>query len=709
MTMSPYDNLELDCQARGNPTPTIEWLKNGRPLTGRFENKPIIRKEWKLNLPNVISHHDEGDYTCVVRNDHGQIQHTVRVVIVDRNIDKPHMVLSPKNTTVKEGDTAVLRCLATSDIPCQTQWLKHSFVNGSHVDINTGVMFFNTLKTDDNMYVNDTHLVVRKMTVNDSGLYTCYIANRMGSAWASAWITVTSRQTGVDSVYVIDFTSSLLQQSVVVAVAVVVVFIVALVFVLFVIIPKFGRRGTKRRPVVYVSKSDDDNQLFSATTEQPHRPHQYPGTVAVAPAKKSNVKKKFQQLVGQHFLLDSCSIRLCEPIGEGNFGVVYRANFRRRTTVAVKMLKHDSSLTDQDTADFMQEVQLMMSVGSHVNVIRVIGCCFDIHGCLQVVMEYATHGNLRTFLHCHRPDQMSPGTIRHADCSPRTHTGSLMPMLSYMNTSPVRPAATPPSDADVVHNVPLSEARLLSFAVQVAAGLEFLASQKIVHRDVAARNVLVADNYVAKISDFGLTRQVVRSASAASTSSNSSDDQYYYYRKHNTLVGLLPIKWMSPESMSAHVYTTKSDVWSYGVLLWEIFTYGDTPYPSIPLPNLYRALSEGYRMPKPDYAPDSMYDVMLKCWLFEPHRRPTFGQLVSYIRGIAEYDSVIQNANVLKEPSSSSNNSCVGGEVTSPLLRTPHVYYDTSAIVSPNTVTSNDEDDLFNQQTVSRLLFQSTV
>lgn len=139
--------------------------------------------------------------------------------------------------------------------------------------------------------------------------------------------------------------------------------------------------------------------------------------------------------------------------------------------------------------------------------------------------------------------------------------------------------------------------------------MEYLASKRCVHRDLAARNVLVCENNVLKIADFGLARNI----------------QGDYYRK--TTDGRVPIKWMAPESLSGQRYTSQSDVWSYGVVLWELMTLGRSPYPGINAHDLHPLLEGGYRMPAPYNCPPEVYQLMRQCWERKPDLRPTFSQL----------------------------------------------------------------------------------
>ncbi|XP_065657655.1 fibroblast growth factor receptor-like [Hydra vulgaris] len=140
--------------------------------------------------------------------------------------------------------------------------------------------------------------------------------------------------------------------------------------------------------------------------------------------------------------------------------------------------------------------------------------------------------------------------------------------------------------------------------------MEYLSCIKLVHRDLAARNILVGANKNAKISDFGLTRKI------------NSELNYMGCNRR-----LLPIKWMSVEAIFEHMFTSHSDVWSYGVVLFEIVTLGEIPYPSISNRELIDLLKNGYRMDRPDNCSQFMFDYMLRCWNEDPLQRPTFTEL----------------------------------------------------------------------------------
>ncbi|XP_035387726.1 proto-oncogene tyrosine-protein kinase receptor Ret isoform X2 [Electrophorus electricus] len=276
---------------------------------------------------------------------------------------------------------------------------------------------------------------------------------------------------------------------------------------------------------------------------------------------------------------------LGKTLGEGEFGKVVKATaFRLKgkagyTTVAVKMLKENAS--PSELRDLLSEFTLLKQV-NHPHVIKMYGACSQ-DGPLYLIVEYAKYGSLRNFLRESRkvgPSYLGSDANRNS---------------SYLEDPDERA---------------LTMGDLISFAWQISRGMQYLAEMKLVHRDLAARNVLVAEGRKMKISDFGLSRDVYE------------EDSYVKRSK-----GRIPVKWMAIESLFDHIYTTQSDVWSFGVLLWEIVTLGGNPYPGIAPERLFNLLKTGYRMERPENCTEEMYSLMLRCWKQEADKRPTFSEI----------------------------------------------------------------------------------
>ncbi|XP_061416358.1 macrophage colony-stimulating factor 1 receptor 1-like isoform X1 [Lethenteron reissneri] len=314
-------------------------------------------------------------------------------------------------------------------------------------------------------------------------------------------------------------------------------------------------------------------------------------------------------------------------LGSGAFGQVVEAHIHcleasdeQPVKVAVKMLK--ATAHSSETEALVCELKIMSHLGYHLNVVNLIGAC-TIGGPVFIVTEYCPHGDLLNFL---RRKRASFSIYNGEDTDKeepykniKSITNGSTKESEYLSARDLPKALAQDSliggdggdgnDIEEDHSLELRD--LKSFAHQVALGMAFLASRHCVHRDLAARNVLVSTAHVVKICDFGLARDI------------TCDDNYI--TRGNTR---LPVKWMAPESIFHSFYTSQSDVWSYGVLLWEIFSLGENPYPDIAVDGkFYRMIRDGYRMDAPEFAPCNVYQVMLDCWSGDHENRPMFNQL----------------------------------------------------------------------------------
>ncbi|XP_044310178.1 macrophage colony-stimulating factor 1 receptor [Varanus komodoensis] len=367
-------------------------------------------------------------------------------------------------------------------------------------------------------------------------------------------------------------------------------------------------------------------------------------------------------------------------LGAGAFGKVVEATAfglgkeDTVTKVAVKMLKSTAQTDEQEA--LITELKIMSHLGYHENIVNLLGACTH-GGPVLVITEYCPYGDLLNFLRKKVECLITQDVILESSLDStapdykniylgkkyvRSDSGFGSQCVdNYLEMKPVLAkgrSSVSGEETEDSHILDLHD--LLLFSNQVAQGMNFLASKNCIHRDLAARNVLVADGQIAKICDFGLARDIMNDTN--------------YVVKGNAR---LPVKWMAPESIFECVYTVQSDVWSYGILLWEIFSLGRSPYPGMKVNSkFYSMVKQGYHMGMPEFAPPKIYNLMTACWNLEPTKRPTFNQICTFLQ--KELDSIKeQDYKNLPctteedsgcEPSSYCEDSCELGETGQPLL-----------------------------------------
>uniref|UniRef100_A0A8C1GGF6 Tyrosine-protein kinase n=2 Tax=Cyprinus carpio TaxID=7962 RepID=A0A8C1GGF6_CYPCA len=252
--------------------------------------------------------------------------------------------------------------------------------------------------------------------------------------------------------------------------------------------------------------------------------------------------------------LNRKELKLIQTIGKGEFGDVMVGDYRGKK-VAVKCIKHDAT-----AQAFVAEASVMTCrITGRIQIILSLN---PINHYLNVLISF--------------------------------FQGSLVDYLRSRGRSVI------------------GGDRLINFSMDVCKAMEYLEANNFVHRDLAARNVLVSEDNIAKVSDFGLTKE------ASSTQDTAK----------------LPVKWTSPEALREKAFSTKSDVWSYGILLWEIYSFGRVPYPRIPLKEVVPRVEKGYKMDAPDGCPAVVYDIMKQCWTLDPVARPSFRELRQTLQDI---------------------------------------------------------------------------
>ncbi|XP_068676910.1 fibroblast growth factor receptor 1-like isoform X3 [Montipora foliosa] len=354
--------------------------------------------------------------------------------------------------------------------------------------------------------------------------------------------------------------------------------------------------------------------------------------------------------------LNSCEIpperiESLEQVGQGAFGKVHKAKlidglefFNKNTKdwceknfkykiVAVKEL-HESA-TEEQKYEFLDEIETMKVVGKNPNVLNFVGC-WTTATPLRLIVEYIPHGDLLQWLRAKRSKDgqtEEEKTILHENIGPSisveengTEVDASVtieletPFVTFSSSASSQADASTNNTADECDEdcdsfAPLDPVKL---AWQVARGMTYLSQKGLVHRDLAARNILVGHGKKVKIGDFGLMRHLYHEVYKVDTGKK------------------LPVKWMAPESLFEEIFTTKSDVWSYGVVLWEIATLGGSPYALMKIKQLLENLKAGYRLEKPDMCTDPVYALMRDCWNQDPDERPSFQRLYKRLDDMLE-------------------------------------------------------------------------
>ncbi|XP_076018858.1 tyrosine-protein kinase Mer [Genypterus blacodes] len=289
----------------------------------------------------------------------------------------------------------------------------------------------------------------------------------------------------------------------------------------------------------------------------------------------SELQAKLQDVMVMRNLLSIGKI-----LGEGEFGSVVEGHLKQPNgtseKVAVKTMKLDS-FSQREIEEFLNEAACMKDF-NHPNVIRLLGVCLEVGSGHfpkpMVILPFMKYGDLHSFL-----------------------------LRSRLGDSPLF----------------LPTQTLLKFMVDIAFGMEYLSGRNFLHRDLAARNCMLRDDMTVCVADFGLSKKIY-----------SGD----YYRQGR--IAKMPVKWIAVESLADRVFTIKSDVWAYGVTMWEIATRGMTPYPGIQNHEIYDHLLEGHRLKQPPDCLDELYEIMYSCWRTDPLDRPHFTQLREMLEKLTE-------------------------------------------------------------------------
>ncbi|KAM9470494.1 vascular endothelial growth factor receptor 3 [Clarias gariepinus] len=542
----------------------------------------------ELKIPNVHLQ-DEGNYVCEVQNRRSGEKHCNRKYVNVKALEPPQYVQNPINQTVNVSSSLQMECNVNGTPSPELSWFK----DNQPLNQISGVLLQDSNRT----------LSIQRVREEDAGLYTCTACNKIGCIHSSATVSVigTDNNTNVEIVILIGT-------------GVIAIFFWALLILIFCNVKRMNPADIKTS---YLSIIMDPEEV--PLEEQ----------------------CEYLPYDSSQWEISRDRLRLGKVLGHGAFGKVIEASVYGSDkksslgTVAVKMLKEGATASEHKA--LMSELKILIHIGNHLNVVNLLGACTKPNGPLMVVVEYCKYGNLSNYLRAKREF-----FLPYRDRSPKTRSQvrRMMEAVQVEQTDhqPSSSVISTPSQLwgkssaknssseklEDLWKKPLTIEDLICYSYQVARGMEFLASRKCIHRDLAARNILLSENNVVKICDFGLARDIYKDPD--------------YVRKGNAR---LPLKWMAPESIFDKVYTSQSDVWSFGVLLWEIFSLGASPYPGVQIDEEFcKQLKDGTRMRAPETASPEIYGIMLACWQGEPRERPTFPALVEILGDLLQDNSL---------------------------------------------------------------------
>ncbi|XP_060717273.1 vascular endothelial growth factor receptor 1 isoform X1 [Tachysurus vachellii] len=565
-------DYHLSCVANKHLYSNMSWHRMIGSTASNVDGPPLVGEltegEYSLTLSLALMNltaQDSGMYRCsathLVTGQHSHQDALVAVAV----LEAPVLLQNLSDCSVNISNSVTLQCNASGVPRPLVTWYK----NGRKLKQVSGIM----------LAPDDGTLHIDRITVEDEGMYTCEATNERGSAESSAYISVENSESFSLEIPTLACTC-----------------VVATLFWLLL--------------TLLIRKLRQPNSSNSKTEYLPIILHQGEGPLDEHCDRLQYDAEKWE--------FPQERLQLEKPLGRGAFGKVMQAsafgiaNSTGCTTVAVKMLKEGA--TPSEHKALMTELKILNHIGHHLNVVNLLGACTRPGGPLMVIVEYCKYGNLSSYLRSKRDVFMlnrvtGEEESRHQD-EFKSHVEGQK--VSSELEGERREENEEDKGSVLCSNTPLHLEDLISYSFQVARGMEFLTSRKCIHRDLAARNILLSENSVVKICDFGLARDLYKDPD--------------YVRKGDAR---LPLKWMSPESIFDKVFTTQSDVWSFGVLLWEIFSLGASPYPGLNIDEEFcHRLKQGTRMRAPEYGTPELYTTMLACWERNPSDRPSFSELV---------------------------------------------------------------------------------
>ncbi|XP_067891290.1 vascular endothelial growth factor receptor 2 isoform X2 [Heterodontus francisci] len=572
LAILPCEHLQRDAQQ-------MTW----RMIAGhKTENITI-----ELSFSNV-SLQDQGVYLCEAQNKKTGEKHCMMKTLSVEAQQAPMVIQNLTDQTVNMSSSIEMKCDVVGAPNPHIIWYK----NDKQLLEVSGIVLGELNRT----------LNIQRLKKEDEGMYKCEACNMQGCAETSAMIAVEGIEDKANLELIILVGTG----------------VIALFFWLLLII------------IIRTIKRPNDAELKAGYLSIIMDPDEIPMDEQCERLPYDASKWEFPR----------DRLKLGKPLGRGAFGKVVEAaafNIEKVSTcktVAVKMLKDGATSSEQRA--LMSELKILIHIGHHLNVVNLLGACTKAGGPLMVIVEFCKYGNLSNYLRSKRNNyvpykskalksrQMKENNAVELDSEFKRRLDSIASSESSTSSGFAEEKSLSDMEeeeaADDLYKDWLTMEDLISYSFQVARGMEFLASRKCIHRDLAARNILLSENNVVKICDFGLARDVYKDPD--------------YVRKGDAR---LPLKWMAPETIFDKVYTTQSDVWSFGVLLWEMFSLGASPYPGVQIDEEFcQRLKEGTRMRCPEYASAEIYQTMLDCWNGNYKARPVFSELVEHLGNLLQ-------------------------------------------------------------------------
>ncbi|XP_043065333.1 vascular endothelial growth factor receptor 1 isoform X13 [Drosophila ficusphila] len=613
------DNVNCTCEALAyHLDGNLSWLHNGEALE-ESDNVRIETNRTEYSYKSTvhitsISDQDRGTYECRayhIRKPSEYSTHEIDLNVYDPSAPQWVNPTQDAHKKIKRNlsQTLELECASTAVPLATVQWFKDD-----KELTESKLMHF---------LENNSKLIITHLYPGDEGVYRCLVQNRLASIERSYTLDI-SDLPGINLAWV---------------------WISAIIFLILISLSVF--LGIRYKIEQKKNRELEATGFYNFKEGAPERINKD------LPLATQALNLPYDE----NFEFPAEKLKLGKLLGDGAFGEVYKGEAKGilagepSTVVAVKTVKGSDP---QSVKALVSELKIMIHLGKHLNVVNLLGACTknNIARDIKVIVEYCHYGNVQRFLLKNRSrfinqidpetDRIDPSimTQRNSDQiylqrnwendprsgtrSGRTGSGSAADYDRQMNSCATNMTTLPEDDFQTSKNSGqtiwrsnyVSEAMmvtttdLVSWAFQVARGMDYLSSRNVLHGDLATRNILLCENNVVKICDFGLSRTMYM-------------DEY-----HKTGNSKLPVKWLALESLSSKIFSTYSDVWSFGVVLWEMFSLSKVPYPAINSnQELFNKLNDGYRMEKPQFANKVLHEIMLECWRKNPESRPLFNEL----------------------------------------------------------------------------------